>query len=232
MLFIWAMCSAESLCFETLGCVRLSFAVFSTLILTFLADPLAYLTAQTSGLTELAQEILDEAGLTELDLEDVPKLKQSWLKSPPVVTPTFQYNWPTVPQGENFFERALVNGNLLESDGAPYVNGYDAQGASSTLDEWAAGGGAVPDEEAEAGDGGWDLDEDIGSPEDVVVEVEEEADAGAGASPGVGETELWIRNSPFAGDHVAAGSFETAMQVRVPISAIVAKSADPLVCSC
>lgn len=43
--------------------------------------------------------------------------------------------------------------------------------------------------------------------------VEEEADLGAGATPEVSETELWTRNSPFAADHIAAGSFETAMQV-------------------
>jgi coatomer subunit alpha len=44
--------------------------------------------------------------------------------------------------------------------------------------------------------------------------VAEEEDLGAGATPGVCETELWVRNSPFTADHVAAGSFETAMQVR------------------
>ena len=45
--------------------------------------------------------------------------------------------------------------------------------------------------------------------------AEEEADLGAGATPGVSETELWTRNSPFAADHVAAGSFDTAMQVSL-----------------
>jgi len=45
---------------------------------------------------------------------------------------------------------------------------------------------------------------------DVVVEDE---DLGAGATPGVTEPELWVRNSPFAADHVAAGSFDSAMQV-------------------
>lgn len=43
--------------------------------------------------------------------------------------------------------------------------------------------------------------------------VDEEEELGAGATPGVNETELWVRNSPLAADHVAAGSFETAMQV-------------------
>jgi coatomer protein complex subunit alpha (xenin) len=44
--------------------------------------------------------------------------------------------------------------------------------------------------------------------EDDFVEVEG-ADAGAGSS----EADFWARNSPLAADHVAAGSFETAMQL-------------------
>ena len=30
---------------------------------------------------------------------------------------------------------------------------------------------------------------------------------------GVSDAEYWIRNSPLAADHIAAGSFETAMQL-------------------
>ena len=33
------------------------------------------------------------------------------------------------------------------------------------------------------------------------------------AGPGSSEAEMWARNSPLAADHVAAGSFETAMQL-------------------
>lgn len=63
---------------------------------------------------------------------------------------------------------------------------------------------------------GWDLD--VGEEEPAAVAAdeaveEEEEDLGAGATPGPSETELWVRNSPLAADHVAAGSFETAMQV-------------------
>ena len=51
-------------------------------------------------------------------------------------------------------------------------------------------------------------------------EEEAEEDLGAGANPGISETELWTRNSPFAGDHVAAGSFDTAMQVSSQLSSL------------
>jgi coatomer protein complex subunit alpha (xenin) len=62
----------------------------------------------------------------------------------------------------------------------------------------------------EVGDGGaeWDMGEEA-----------EEEDLGLGAVPelsaegGVSDAEYWIRNSPLAADHIAAGSFETAMQL-------------------
>lgn len=125
-------------------------------------------------------------------------------------------NWPSVSKGESFFDRALANGGLENGADVPYVNGHDAAAAaaSSALDEWAK------EEEGQddvvANEDGWDLDADAGdaaSEAENVEEEEAEVDLGAGANPGIGENELWARNSPFAGDHVAAGAFESAMQV-------------------
>lgn len=182
------------------------------------ADPLAYLTAKTNGLTDLAAEILEEAGLNEADVDDVPDFGQSGLKPPVPVTPLGEFNWPSLSKGESFFDRALANGHL-EGDpdsGATYMNGVGA-GANAALDEWARdeeiGDEVIVDPE----EGGWDLDADAGVEKDdmgsEVKEEEAELDSGAGASAGVKESELWVRNSPYPGDHVAAGSFETAMQV-------------------
>jgi coatomer protein complex subunit alpha (xenin) len=175
-------------------------------------DPLAYLTAKTNGLEELALEILETAGLTESDVDDVPDLGQANFQTPPIVTPTTNLVWPTIPGGESFFDRALVNGNL-ETGVEPHANG-DAGAASVALDDWAK------DEEQDlaADEDGWDLDaggdaraDDGEADEDE--EFEEAEELGPGAAPGVDETEIWTRNSPFVGDHVSAGSFETAMQV-------------------
>ena len=62
-------------------------------------------------------------------------------------------------------------------------------------------------------EGGWELDAggdaQAGTTEDEEPTVEEDGELGAGAAPGVSEAELWTRNSPFA-----AGSFDTALQVR------------------
>ncbi|KAF8531096.1 coatomer subunit alpha-2 [Gautieria morchelliformis] len=176
--------------------------------------PLAYLTAKTNGLVDLAQGILEEAGLTELDMEDVPTFGPSTLQPPPIVTETPQLVWPSLLAGENFFEKALVNGHVEESGEASYLNGVDGHGVSAA-DDWMGDDRAAEEDEAEDA-AGWDLDtEDIEAHAEVGEELVDDVDgeAGAGAAPGVSEGELWVRNSPFAADHVAAGSFETAMQL-------------------
>ncbi|ESK90725.1 coatomer alpha subunit [Moniliophthora roreri MCA 2997] len=178
--------------------------------------PLAYLTAKTNGLDELATEILEASGLTESDIDDIPSFGQSSLKPPPIVTSTGNLNWPTVSTGENFFDRALANGGL-EGPVEPYINGDVNGGATamSALDDWAKDEEAHDDIDPE--EGGWDLDADGGdaaAPEDEGQGVpEEEEELGEGAAPGVNEADLWVRNSPLAADHVAAGSFESAMQL-------------------
>ncbi|KDQ58434.1 hypothetical protein JAAARDRAFT_128617 [Jaapia argillacea MUCL 33604] len=177
--------------------------------------PLAYLTAKTNGHDELATEILESAGLTEGDLEDVPTYGASTLKPPPVITPTASLNWPSMTTGESFWDRALANGNLEAGIEPPHVNG-DAAGAaaSAALDDWAR------DEEVpeDVDEGGWELDAGAEESHEATAEVgeaaiEEEEELGAGAAPGISEADLWIRNSPFASDHVAAGSFDSAMQL-------------------
>ena len=160
-------------------------------------------------------EILEVAGLSEADVDDVPSFGTSSLKPPPVVNKTTDANWPAINVGENYFEKALANGAL--EGGESYVNGIDGAAAgSSALDDWAK------DEEVEEDiapeEGGWDLDADAGETEEEEEEPELEEELGPGATPGVSETALWVRNSPFAGDHVAAGSFETAIQVSTDIS--------------
>lgn len=180
-------------------------------VLPVTGDPLAYLTAKTNGLDELALEILEIAGLTEADIDDVPSFGTSTLGPPPVINKTTDLNWPAINIGENDFEKALTNG-VLEG-GEPYVNGIDGTAAgSSALDDWAKD--EVVQEDLPPEEGGWDLDVDADESEREEEEPEPEEELGAGITPGVSETALWVRNSPFAGDHVAAGYFETAMQVN------------------
>lgn len=171
---------------------------------------MAYLTARNHGLDELAEEILQSVGLNEEDIEGLPPVASTPLLPPPVVTSTAQLNWPSLSKGENFFEQAMANGGLMDPSGAAaYVNGVESGPA---LDEWEAGDAAPEDDEAADAEG-WDLDEAVGDVEDGEAGLVEEGEGGA--STGIAETELWTRNSPFAADHVAAGSFESAMQVSI-----------------
>jgi len=180
-------------------------------------QPLAYLTARNHGLDELAEEILQSVGLNEEDIEGLPPIASTPLLPPPVVTPTGQLNWPSLSKGENFFEQAMANGGLMDPSGAAaYVNGVDS---APTLDEWEAGDAAPEDDEAADAEG-WDLDEAVGDADDGEIGAVEEGEGGA-VSTGIAETELWTRNSPFAADHVAAGSFESAIQLLHRQSGVV-----------
>ena len=98
---------------------------------------MAYLTAKTNGLDDVALDILEAAGLTEADVDDVPSFGKSTLAPPPVVSETTSFNWPSLATGESFFDKALANGNLEGGD-VPYLNGVDGgAAASAALDEWA-----------------------------------------------------------------------------------------------
>ena len=55
---------------------------------------MAYLTAKTNQLDELASEILQDAGLSEADVDDIPDFGTSDLKTPPVVNVTTDNIWP------------------------------------------------------------------------------------------------------------------------------------------
>jgi len=184
--------------------------------------PLAYYTAKTNGLDDTALDILEEAGMTEDDLPPPPQnAGHSALAPPPVSFSQADLNWPIKDLGVSFFDRALANGGVsadgLGATGETAVNGGDEQ-----LDAWAADdvvNGGVDDEEGEGEDEGWDLDAEVIAPEEDEVAVDDgpgasgEADLSEGVSKGLSEDEWWVRNSPLAADHAAAGSFETAMQL-------------------
>lgn len=175
--------------------------------------PLAYYTAKTNGLDDLALEILDEAGLTEDDLPPPPQSSgHSSLARPPVVFSQSDSNWPLKDLGESFFDRALANG------GVDALLGGEESGEQ--LDAWAADVPVEEDEgeeEAADEDEGWDLDANVEVP-DVEEEFEgeevlAEVDLSQGVEPGASEDEIWQNNSALAIDHAAAGAFESAMLV-------------------
>ncbi|KAL0936725.1 coatomer subunit [Colletotrichum truncatum] len=168
--------------------------------------PLAYMTAKSHGLEEECQAILEATGLTEDQLE-TPTIGEA-LTPPKPVVPTFKANWPTKATSVSVFEKALlgqVEGLSLEDQPAA-ANGFD----EAADDEGAAKNGNLIDADDDEDAAGWDLGEDIVPEVDSdFVNVDSAEAGGAGSS----EADLWARNSPLAVDHVAGGSFESAMQL-------------------
>lgn len=168
--------------------------------------PLAYMTAKAHGLTEECEAILEACGLTE-DQIKIPTLEAP-AQAPRAIVPTHEANWPLRAASQSFFEKALlgqVESMTLEDQPTPAAaNGYD-----DAEDEGVAGGDLMDvdgDDEA----GGWDMgDDDL----DVADDGDEFVTVGADVAAGRSEAELWATNSPVAADHVAAGSFDTAMQL-------------------
>lgn len=168
--------------------------------------PLAYATAKAHDLEEQAQSILEASGLTEAQM-NIPQLGKP-LTPPKPIVPTFKSNWPTRGASSTVFEKALLG--EVEGVGAdePAANGYGDEDLLGEAEPASTAGGVLGGEE-EDDVGGWDMGDDgDAEAEDDFVEVEDEG-TGAGSS----EADLWARNSPLAADHVAAGSFETAMQL-------------------
>ena len=165
--------------------------------------PLAYATAKAHGLDEQAQTILEAAGVTE-DQINLPSVGAPLAPAKPIV-PTHKANWPTKAAASTVFEKALQGEDIGAEE--PTANGHDDEDLLGESEATGAAAELGGDEDDDVG--GWDMGDDgDAEAEDDFVEVEG-AEAGAGSS----EADLWARNSPLAADHVAAGSFETAMQL-------------------
>ncbi|OLL22528.1 putative coatomer subunit alpha [Neolecta irregularis DAH-3] len=149
--------------------------------------PLAYLTAKTYELNDEAAEILEVCGISEDQIKMLPAGESLNPIAP--VCETFKANW-VIASAQSIFDPALADkvANLIVGDEGSESNG-------EFLD-------APNVEEAD----GWDV---VGDDLEVEHKGESNDDDVAGSS----EADLWVRNSPLAVDHVAAGSFESAMQL-------------------
>lgn len=118
----------------------------------------------------------------------------------------FKANWPVKPSGASSFEKALL-AEAGEEEAAPAANGFVEEDLLESETAPERNGHLEDGEDEDAA--GWDMgDDSIPEVEEDFVNVDS-ADAGAGSS----EADLWARNSPVAADHVAGGSFDTAMNL-------------------
>ncbi|KAI1090563.1 Coatomer, alpha subunit [Rostrohypoxylon terebratum] len=170
--------------------------------------PLAYMTAKAHGLEQECQRILEATGITEDQLR-LPTFGER-LTPPKPVVPTYKANWPTKATSQSFFEKALASqleGISLDDEPSATANGFGEEAAD---EEVAAKRNGPLEDEDEEDAAGWDMGDNIApEAESDFVNVESTDAGGAGSS----EADLWARNSPLAADHIAAGSFESAMNL-------------------
>ncbi|TPX35194.1 hypothetical protein SeMB42_g07204 [Synchytrium endobioticum] len=205
--------------------------------------PLAYLAAQTHGLTDEANAILAAAG--KEDSQPMLPPSAELLKPPTPILRHADQAWPRLTVSRSFFEGGLFQkentntvsaamilddetvadvagdwGNVDDLD-MPELNGVGGEkknpdaGISATATATATAktnGGGDPAEGE-----GWDLDSEIDMYIDDVAAMPSvpgtELVVFTPPTHGTSVNEIWIRNSSLAADHVAAGSFETAMQL-------------------
>jgi len=193
--------------------------------------PLAYVAAATHGLEEEAARlaaVLTEAGkpLPELNPEAV------LLQPPPPILR--DDNWPLLTVSKGFFDGAgLLDVGSSSSAAAAGAGGgitlgledAEAAGGAGWGEELDLGleprGKAGSDDEAAEGadgeDGGWEM-EDLELPPDAPGGGAGSDAPGTGAlfvapAPGQPDANKWASRSSLAGEHAAAGAFDTACRL-------------------
>ncbi|XP_048236489.1 coatomer subunit alpha-like [Haliotis cracherodii] len=185
---------------------------------------LAYLTAETHGMSEEAELIKESFG----ENDRVPDLYPSArLLQPPPPIMQQESNWPLLTVSKGFFEGAMASRGKPSGLAAAAADIEDGAGegwgedAELVLDEeggFGAGGG-FDDEDLVGGEGeggGWDVgDDDLDLPPDLDVGPTPSGEEGYFVPPtkGTSQTQVWCNNSQLPVDHLLAGSFETAMRL-------------------
>uniref|UniRef100_A0ACD5TT30 Uncharacterized protein n=1 Tax=Avena sativa TaxID=4498 RepID=A0ACD5TT30_AVESA len=183
--------------------------------------PLAYVTAATHGLPEIADRLANELG------ENVPALpegKNSSLLIPPAPL-IASSDWPLLR-----VMRGIFDGGLDATGRAEQEEDYEDAGAggdwgdedleivdvSNVVENGDAGhseGSEANEEDGE--EGGWDL-------EDLELPPEADTPKATGPArsalfvaptPGMPVSQIWTQKSSLAGEHAAAGNFDTAMRL-------------------
>ncbi|KAH8035355.1 hypothetical protein HPB51_004596 [Rhipicephalus microplus] len=193
---------------------------------------LAYLCARTHGLTEEAEALAPLVPNAESHSAPDPNAP---LLTPPVPIQPCDENWPLLSVTRGFFDSAATTKKTAMA--APDVE-VDAEGwgddAELALDEEGAAGEKEPLEAGEAGEGGWDVDEDIELPPELAEATGPAPGAGdegyfVAPTKGVSQSQQWVNNSKLAVDHVLAGSFESAFRLlHDQVGAVVFEPLRPL----
>ncbi|MQL75538.1 hypothetical protein Taro_007921 [Colocasia esculenta] len=182
--------------------------------------PLAYVTASVHGLTDVASRLAVELG------DNIPVLPHG--KVPSLLTPPHPLlcsgDWPLLRVMRGVFEGGLdnVGRSAHEEDEDATAADWgdedlDIVGIENATQNVGIGEEVEGGEEHEEndGEGGWDM-EDLELPPDIETPkavVNSHKSLFVAPNPGMPVSQIWIQKSSLAGEHVAAGNFDTAMRL-------------------
>ncbi|KAK5639332.1 hypothetical protein RI129_011824 [Pyrocoelia pectoralis] len=183
-------------------------------------DNIAYLTAKTYGLDDVAEQIR----LGEDDDKEWPKPDEGakFLRPPPPIEQA-ENNWPLLTVSRTFFENIALSRKTAATvsafvPDATVEQNMEAEGGWVDEEEDFVEGELVSKKVEHSGDGegGWDV-------EDVDLEIPDlgpskgEGDTGLGyihlPTYAQSPTLLWTKNSQLAVDHLMAGSVESGCRL-------------------
>eukprot|EP01097_Dermamoeba_algensis_P008007 TRINITY_DN5184_c0_g2_i1.p1 TRINITY_DN5184_c0_g2~~TRINITY_DN5184_c0_g2_i1.p1 ORF type:complete len:749 (+),score=225.86 TRINITY_DN5184_c0_g2_i1:1466-3712(+) len=182
---------------------------------------LAYIGAKTYGLEEAAAALAEKIGA---DLPDVP-LEGTLLQPPVPIMRLHDSNWPLLNVGKSALD--IFETDKLGAAEAPEeipasagwggedeldLNPSEPAGAAGEGGEWEEGDLNLKlDKEGEGN--GWEGMDALEGLDSAPAAPKTSDGYYVPPTPGTNIGQIWTRNSRLAVDHVAAGSFESAMQI-------------------
>ncbi|KAI4318640.1 hypothetical protein MLD38_032316 [Melastoma candidum] len=181
--------------------------------------PLAYAAASAHGLEDIAERLAAELGDS---VPTLPEGKKTSLLMPPMPL-LCGADWPLLRVMKGIFEGGLDSTGRGNADEEEMDGQGDWEEELDVVDITGLENGDViamedVEEGAEDGDeeGGWDL-EDLELPPDVETprpsSVQARSSVFVAPTPGMPVSQIWVQKSSIAGEHVAAGNFDTAMRL-------------------
>ncbi|KAL5726011.1 hypothetical protein ACHQM5_009084 [Ranunculus cassubicifolius] len=180
--------------------------------------PLAYATASVHGLKEDADRLAEKLGG---NIPTLPKGKAPSLLMPPAPILSCG-DWPLLRVMKGIFESGLDNFGKadeeveedegLEADWVEDLDIDDVIGLPNGNVKLVVENDDIIDGNDE---GGWDLEELELPPEVSTPKVSRNGHSSVfvAPTPGMPVSQIWIRDSSLAGEHAAAGNFDTAMRL-------------------
>ncbi|KAI3959120.1 hypothetical protein MKX01_023796 [Papaver californicum] len=180
--------------------------------------PLAYITASVHGLQDVAERLAAELGD---NVPSLPEGKMSSLLMPP--NPIMcGGDWPLLRVMKGIFEGGLDNMGRVEEEEEDAVDGdwgadldiADPDHHMQNGDVEAVDEDAVTNEGNDE-EGGWDLEDLELPPELDTPKASSNARSAVFVcpTPGMPVSQIWVQKSSLAGEHAAAGNFDTAMRL-------------------